>query len=43
MASMEYLLTVGSLVVGFLALALIMRRALAGATEIESYLMALPF
>jgi hypothetical protein len=43
MTSIEYFLTVGGLVVGFLAMSLMLVRALSGASEIEGTLMALPF
>lgn len=41
--SLEYFLTVGGLIVGFLALSLMLVRALSGASEIEGIIMALPF
>ena len=43
MTSMDYLLTVGGYMIVFLALALLLFRALTAATSIESVVMALPF
>lgn len=43
MASLEYLLTAGVVVVAFGSLSMLLLRALVAATEIETLLFSLPF